>query len=453
MQRHFPGSSAASFAVLVALIASACGGPQSAPRPVNAIVVLVDTLRADHLGVYGYARATSPNIDRFARESIVFTQARAQAPCTHPSVASLLTALYPSRFRRFPIFGFAIPRRFPSIASILGQRGWQAAAVSASPIVRNKPSPQNPAGGYGVGFEPFREDCLNQDADCVNAEALHLLDTLREPFFLYLHYMEPHEPYRPPAGFERRFAGLREGPDFIVAGDPKPIAEKRYSNPPTSSVSEDDWRHLMDLYDDEIRFFDARFGNLLSALDDRGLSQSTVVALAADHGEEFAEHGDVMHCRNLHDVQIHTPLIVRVPGESAGRIDAPVGNVDLVPTLLDYLEVDTSGLRFDGRSLRGSRIDTPQSPAPVFGAWRGSGFVTDGGFKLIVDLASGGSRLYDLASDPGETRSVNAEHPAEAERLRGLLDAHHRALGADAPRSAEPDEKLMERLRKLGYLQ
>ncbi|MGH9361061.1 MAG: sulfatase-like hydrolase/transferase, partial [Thermoanaerobaculia bacterium] len=185
-----------------ALVLAACAGGGE-PRPLNVVLVLVDTLRADHLGVYGYRRPTSPALDAFAREAVVFTDARSQAGCTFPSVNSLLTSQLPERFLGQPEGRIGIPDGIPTLPEILRARGWATAAVSASAVVRRRPIRHNPHGGFGRGFDLFLEECAWKSAACVNERALAALDTLPRPFFLYLHYLEPHAPYRPPRFHQR----------------------------------------------------------------------------------------------------------------------------------------------------------------------------------------------------------------------------------------------------------
>jgi len=149
--------------------------------------MLVDTLRADHMSLYGYERATTPFIDGFAADAVVFDRARSQAGCTFPSVNSLFTSRYAFDFYRQGESQMGIPAEYPTIAEILRARGYHTIAVSASPIVRLTPTKENPNGGFGAGFEVFDESCLWDDAECVNARALKLLGDTRETFFLYLH--------------------------------------------------------------------------------------------------------------------------------------------------------------------------------------------------------------------------------------------------------------------------
>jgi arylsulfatase A-like enzyme len=429
---------------MLVLLAS-CGPDPEADRR-NVVLILVDTLRADHLGAYGYSRDTSPRIDAFANESRLFTQARAQAPCTYPSVNSLLTSRPPRQLLRSQ--GFAIPRRVPTLAGILQVRGWRTAGVSASPIVRRSPSSFNPTGGYDRGFDTFHEDCLFAPASCINRAAESLLADLDEPFLLYLHYMDPHSPYRPPPDHEQRFTGAYDGPAFIADGDPGPITRMLYRGGEPIELQDADVQHLVDLYDEEIRYFDSQFGELLDLLDELTLSERTIVALVSDHGEEFFEHGDAMHCRNLYDTQIRTPVILRVPGELPERIDANAQNLDVVPTLLDYLGVDPAPARLAGRSLRRN----PVPDGPVFGWWRHSHSVVDRNLKLVVNIDSEETLLFDLERDPAEKRDLSSERPEDVTRLRTLLDSW---LTSTRPRGTQlvPPDRVEEQLRAIGYLE
>ncbi|MGD2115592.1 MAG: sulfatase, partial [Acidobacteriota bacterium] len=443
----------------VALLLAACGAPDPGsvpepgsgtrsrstagppPRP-NVIVLLVDTLRADGLGAYGYDRPTSPHLDALAEESFLFEQARAQAPCTFPSVNSFLTGLPPSRFSGQPEGRMGIPEDADSLAEILRRAGYATAAVSASPIVRKNPGQFNPHGGFDPGFDRFVDSCVWNPASVVNDHALAQLDALPEPFFLYLHYMDPHGPYRPPADWPKRFADAGfEGSDAVRRGDPRPLARTiaealRAGEPlepgavPAAAVA-----HLRNLYDEEIAYFDSQLGRLLGELTARGLDGSTVLVLASDHGEEFFEHGRLKHCNTVFDTEIRTPLLLRLPPglEPAPprRIGANAANLDLVPTLLDYLRIEPPA-ELAGRSLRGAIADAenPVSPSeqpPVVAAWGGQRAATDGRYKLIVRPGAGGGsrRLYDLAADPGETRDLLAgdrpELPADARRAARRL--------------------------------
>lgn len=439
-------------ALLAAALAFACSKPEP-PRPRNVIFVLVDTLRADHLGVYGYSRPTSPNVDAFAAESLHFDNARSQASCTFPSANSILTSRYPSAFLGQPAPSqLGIPKSIPSIAEILKERGWRTAAVSASPVVRNTPGRFNPGAGFGRGFDSFHEDCVWKNAACVNRAAFPLLKTDDpRPLFLYLHYLDPHGPYAPPKRHPRRWALGRPEKEFVRDGNPNPIGDMLYKGAPDPGATPADLQHLIDLYDEEIAFFDGEFAELLKAIEAAGLMEDSILVFASDHGEEFLEHGHIKHCRTVFDASIKTPLFLRIPGVDPRRLAEPVQNLDLVPTLLDYLRVDTAGLTFEGESLRPLIEGTGELDPHQYGMQGTLRSAADGQHKLIHDLGKGSYALYDLQGDPGETRDTLRGERRIFHRLRQSLTAW---LGrTEGKGKADESLEAERRLRSLGYLE
>jgi arylsulfatase A-like enzyme len=457
----------------LALSAAGCGGGRpgepgdsrpadgaeaaAPPRP-NVVLVLADTLRADHLGAYGHTRDTSPRFDALAAGGYLFENARAQAPCTFPSANSILTGRYPNRFLGQPEGSLGIPEDIPSIAEILRGTGYSTAAISASPIVRATPGDMNPGGGFARGFERFHEACEWLDASCVNRRAQRFLDQhLPEPFFLYLHYLDPHDRYQPPEHWPRRFAGDGEGlSEAIRSGDPTPIAEALYERNDPSPATPEAMRHLADLYDEEIAWWDFQLGRLLDDLERRGVLDRTMVIVVSDHGESFFEHGFIQHCRTVFDTEIKTPLLVRLPQavERAGeprRIAAQAANLDVVPTILDYLEIPTEGLDLPGASLRPAIEGSGEERPPVFSAWSGHRAVVDGRYKLVVRARDGRAWLYDVLADPGETVDLSEENAREVGRLKAAL--REQVAAEEEARAEGGEEDAMERLRALGYLQ
>jgi arylsulfatase A-like enzyme len=210
-------------AAALALFAAGCGIGGQRGRW-NVVVVLVDTLRADRLGAYGYDRPTSPRFDALARGSYLFEDARAQASCTYPSVNSILTSRYPSRFFGQPEGRIGIPDGVPTVAALLAGQGFTTAAVSTSPVVRATASRHNPHAGFGAGFGRFDERCEERGGHCVGARARELLAELREPFFLYLHYFDPHPPYTPPRSLRERFVRGETARRWARRGNPNPLA-------------------------------------------------------------------------------------------------------------------------------------------------------------------------------------------------------------------------------------
>ena len=425
--------------------------PPPLPRPRNVIFILVDTLRADRLGSYGYGRSTSPNVDAFAHESVRFANARSQAPCTFPSVNSMLTSRWPGAFLSQPDGAVGIPEGIPSLAEILHARGFRTVAVSASAVVRRSPSRYNPLGGFGRGCEVFDEECVWKSAGCVNRRALPHLGRGDRPLFLYLHYLDPHGPYQPPAHYHRRFARGRPDKLWVRIGDVNPVADWLYSGKQNPGFTATDLRYLSDLYDDEIAFFDESFAELLAALNTSGLLDDSIVVFAADHGEDFLEHGHVKHCRTLFDTSLRVPLLIHVPGLDARTVTSPVQNLDLVPTLLDLLGLDASPYPFDGRTLR-PLLEGKRAPAPLQHALMGTlRSAADGHYKLITDLATNTYALYDLAADPGETKNLLTLHRRTFIHLHQALDVWLAAN--EGPEGLRRSRKAEERLRALGYIQ
>lgn len=430
---------------------AACGAPGAAPtagppdRPPDVILVVVDTLRADRVGWDGYRRETTPQLDRLAAESVVFTQARAQAPCTSPSVNSLLTSRHPWVFTGRPFGHLGIPRGMPTVASRLRDAGYRTAAVSASPVVRARPGGINREGGFGHGFDLFLDGCERRDAACVDRRARDLLRLLPSPRFLYLHYFDPHDPYAAPEGVG--FAGPYRGDDpAVAAGDPLP-AVRRLHGSGDAGLTEADLGHLSDRYDDEIAWVDRAIGELLSSLD----LGRTLLVLTSDHGESFLEHGHLQHCRSLYDSELRVPLLVRPPGGTAGeRVDTPVALLDVAPTLLDWAGV-AIGEGMVGRSLRAGGGRPPATASMT--TWRS---VVDGRWKLIRDLESGRTELYDLVADPKEERDLAAERVDELEQLTAWSDRHLQAVEGEGLEAGEDrlerGREELKRLRALGYL-
>lgn len=456
-----------SFAGLGGLVLLSCArAPEPgarADRP-NILLLVVDTLRADHLSSYGYRRPTSPAIDALAARGVRFAQNRSQAPCTFPSMNSLLTSQPVETFFGQPQGDMSIPPSVASLPELLHAAGYITAAFSASPIVRKQPSNFNRAGGFDRGFDLFDDECLWQDARCVNERALAALarHDSGEPVFLFLHYIDPHGPYQAPGKDRRRFArpgsGRGLGPEARAGNSHSAAARIDRGEPP--GVDAADIAHWLDLYDDEIAWVDARIGEVVAAFERSAPARGTIVLLAADHGESFLEHGTLAHCRTLYDSEIRTPLVVAGPGVPRGEVRATLSeNLDIVPTLLDLAGVRLKAGAFAGRSLLPAIAGGVQSRSAIergeegparlqtsaFAGWRAA---FDGRFKLMLNASAGGLRLFDLARDPGETTDLATSERRTAAGLRRALEAQ-----SPAPATALEAARETERqLRSLGYL-
>jgi arylsulfatase len=438
-----------------------CGSPAEKPAaaaPWNVVVLMVDTLRADRLSFYGYGRPTAPRLAELARSGVVFREARSQAGCTYPSVSSILTSRWPQHFLNGQdTHGMAIPPGTPSVAELLERSGYATAAVSASIVVRKTPSRVNRQGGFGRGFQSFDESCLERAADCVNERAGSLLDRLPEPFFLYLHYLDPHQPYQPPADHPRRFAPLdTQARRWVRRGNPNQIVRHLYEGDP-KDFEPADAEYLSDLYDDEIAYLDARLAELFDRLRRGGRLERTIVVLLSDHGEELLDHGEWGHCRNLaYETVLHTPLVFWIPGGPRGERSGLALNVDVVPTLLDLLGLAHAPGAFAGKSLRPLlEHDRPVHEA-AFALQGASRVATDGRYKLWLDLGGAAPRLFDLLA--GEARATEPKVAAGYDRravarlrssLLGWMDQQEGGRQADNLRRARENTA---QLKALGYL-
>jgi arylsulfatase A-like enzyme len=453
---------ASALAAVVLAGAGCARAPEPPARPWNLLVVLVDTLRADRLSLYGYERETSPALDRFARErGVVFRRAWANAGCTFPSASSILTGRWPQHFlARTKTYGMAIPPDTPSLAERLAARGYATAAVSSSIIVRKTPSKINRQGGFDRGFASFDESCESAAASCVNARAFERLAGLPEPFFLYLHYLEPHHPYRPPRHHEPSFV-RRNAPGarrWAANGDPERVFRRLYDGDASIELDRTDLARLSDLYDEEIRYFDGRFAELVGELERRELLERTVVVFLSDHGEELYDHEAWGHCRDLaYETLLATPLVLWVPGLPAGERTSLVSNLDLAPTLLDLLGVPVGPGELDGRSLR-SVLEGGDAAAGteglLFAVQGRSRSARDVRRQLLLDLGSGALRSFAEAGPLARLREEARPDGAEVAPLRAALDGWIAAVepGLDRAAAVEQAEALERDLRALGYL-
>lgn len=445
-----------------------------AGRRPNVLIYLVDTLRADRLGCYGYERPLTPHVDRLAADGVRFARMVAQTSWTRPAVASLFTGLTP---RRHDTNGRkdALPASLPVLAEELRALGYETAGFSTNGNV-------SAAFGFDRGFDHFvslpEGDTadVHQLSDRLHETALEWLDgrfegrseghiegrseerTAERPFALYLHSSDPHYPYSPREDLRRRWAPSVSDPQLGSMRTVQALRRGRRTGSPELA------RELSDLYDAEIAFNDETFGALLAALERHGHADSTVVVFLGDHGEEFLEHGGWTHGETLYQEQLAVPLIFRFPdGLGHGRvIDATARQVDVMPTLLDYLGGEPPP-GIDGRSLLGDLAGAADDDGRSALAWLDlDGWrleaIVEGDWKLIHNLrarrgAGGSSELYDLGADPGETVDLSRRR----RNWRGYLLASLRAvrLGAGPAaraQEAEIDPELEARLRALGYL-
>ena len=428
---------------LPVLLGGACARGPSRP---DVVLVTVDTLRPDHLGAYGYRSATSPRIDALAARATLFENAVSQAPHTVPSVLQIMT----SRFS----MGLMIPPETPTLAELLKAQGYQTVAVVDNPHFEQ----QREAGGLRRGFDRFwrngviaRHSLVKQlyktdtAADAVTAQARRAVLARRpgQPLFLWVHYIDPHDPYLPP--FDPDMDRLSQWNPSPYTGDVRDTPLYKQSPDAPVPLSPEDQQHLVDLYDAEIRYADRSIGDLFDLLEEQGLFDRALVVFASDHGESLGEHGLWTHGQSCYEPEIRIPLVVKQPRQRQGhRRRESVQAVDIVPTVLDVLGLDTSRLRLDGASL------LRPHDQPAFTFWRDWQVVRTPEWKLVQRQDS--LRLYRIDRDPGETQDLAAQHPEITRSLLQARDEKLRRLGATSEDLAGQSSRAVEQLRALGYL-
>ena len=468
MKGTFPFS---SFFFLAVLSASGCG--RAAPPP-NVVLVVIDTLRADHCSAYGYVRETTPHLDALAAEGVLFEHAWSQAPWTLPSMVSLLTG-------RYVLANYmTLPADTRTLAERLKEGGYSTAGLAANPILLEE-------SGFGRGFDCYRvagtfhdDSTLPADPFAEEAETI-LKEKVREPFFVWFHLIDPHEPYRPPSALSRRMSRPRPGVTLegYRARQP-PYAKKE--------MDREDMEKLEDLirrYDGEVAYADRALGRIVATLRALGLLERTLVVVASDHGQGLFEHAEHVrrdgglrnlyglyegHGEHVYEEALHVPLVIRGPGFEGGkRFSGLVENVDLFPTLLA-----AAGLPRDpgaaGRDL--ARLPAQGKKVVFAFSKRNHAVRTAEGYKLIHPARMAGEKgrtvkrylladhhrlrrpeLFDLKKDPAEQNPLSLEQRSDTfQTLRNLLlrwqEGNMNALGDAAPSSLEMDR----RLRVLGYV-
>ena len=469
--------------------------PAPAPAPPSLILLIsIDTLRADHLGAYGYERFTSPNIDAVAREGVLFEDASAPAPWTLPSHASMLTGLYPAS-HRLVVNGGRLPDAVPTLAGLLEAAGYQSAAIVNSIWLKQSTFQvtRDFEKFHHVKSSPHR---MKPNTLITDQAIEWIRDAGDRRLFLFVHYYDVHSDYVSEPRFERLFArpydGLADGSgwqlflasledDFIErcqtdfdekrcvfgsADVPRPIDESVVR----PVFSAEDAGHLIDLYDAGIRQMDTELDRLFRYLADAGLAESTLLVVTSDHGEEFLEHGGVEHLMTQYQESLHVPLIFRGPGLPAGRrVATPVSLIDIAPTILHMAQVapppvvDGTNLStlwsgepdpaFEGRFLYGEApggLSFMGSPG-VFPIHRS---VREGRYKLVHEARDDVWALYDLVEDPGEQIDVSAREPEIEARLRAEMTSRYVGRLPEIP----PEERVdllpedREQLKALGYI-
>jgi len=409
----------------------ACGCADPGPGP-HVVLLTVDTLRADRLGLYGYERETTPRLDAWFGRGTVFESASSSAPCTDPSVLQYLAGGFDARDDR------------RVLAEHLRDAGYRTAAVVSQHLFHGERE------AYARGFAHFdlqpREQVdvhgwTARGAGEVSDRAIAWLEAhADEPkLFLWLHYFDPHDPYEPPAAHRSFDAGNTSR----RSGDRRSY-QRKSRRPPGELFDAADVAHFRNLYDGEVRYVDEEIGRVLDRLEGLGLAERSIVVLTADHGEWLGEGDRWDHCQGVSDTEVRVPLLFRVDGGGLGaeaRVREPASTLDVLPTVLGLL-----GLPYEAAAYHGVDLRQPPADRVVVSMWADELAVRDAEWKLVLrDDAP--HRLYWTARDPEERWNRLIDAAAERERLVG------RAPPYQALHEARQFGKIQEALRGLGYIE
>ena len=470
-----PTTSGTGLALAALALAAGCGG---GPKPPNVILISVDMLRPDHLSCYGYARRTSPNIDRLAAEGALYENHIASSSWTLPSHAAIFTSL-PDSLHGCTDTDRALDPSAVTLAERFQSAGYATAGFFAGPYL-------HPAFGLGQGFETY-EDCasyaaqidgrppaewamdkevmLESHEDVTNERVYDrvtrwLSGRPAKPFFLFVHLWDVHFDFVPPPPWDKAF-----DPDYTGWVDGKNFFFDPRYNP---EMAERDKEHLLALYDGEIAWTDSIVGRIRADLEKAGLLDGTVLALTSDHGTEFFEHGQKGHRRTLFDEVIKTPLIVRYPPKLAAgrRVAGQTRGIDVGPTLLEL-----AGLPPTDQVLGRSLVPLAESPAgpgvgravsELFSVGINLRTVRTSRWKLYDWIGTPEHYYFDLQQDPGE-RSPRVDfdgelgakavdgYEAETQAMDAFMARHPVPATTGDPMSSPPPE-VLEQLRKQGYI-
>lgn len=416
----------------------------SKPKHPHVLFIVLDTTRADHLSAYGYERETSPNLDAFARENVIFRYAVTASPWTPPSVATMMTGLYPvshgvmppnSREKARKQF-HRLSDKLETAAEHFKKNGYRTGGITPNPWCSQEFN-------YNQGFDDY-QFLSREPAGRITKEGIALIDKFLpsgDPMFIYLHYLDPHDPYNPPEQY-RMFKGN--------------LSSRTYD----PATQED-----INLYDGEIRYMDASLGKLFAHLREKGIYEDMKIVIVGDHGEQFRERGDMGHGFKLHNEELHVPLLMR-SGDTRD-VDFTVSTVDVYPTLLDL-----AGLPIpeDAQGVSLVKNENSRERNGVFSEIRRKfnqrGFTTFEGKKIIlnyddleypgaeVDKASGVG-LFDRHVDYREQKSI--DDPAAVQTLLKDLDAVYKKItrieGVSEESKIDINEDTVKQLKSLGYLQ
>ena len=412
----------------------------------NVVLLIIDTLRGDHVHCYGYSREITPTLDSLAAEGTMWAYCQGQAAWTLPAIATIFSGL-PERahlagMRNGRLYG--LDPQLDVLPELLALNGWETVGVYNVPVL-------GPGYGFDQGMDHVdTQGCrLAVDADVINAKFLQWLDggwSGDAPFLAVLHYFDPHYPYDPPPPYNGMFTPADHPSTHWATAPTKMLMNANR----LGRLEEEDYRRLEDLYDGEVAFCDAEIGKMLAELRHRGLADGTLFIVVADHGEEFREHGGLLHGFSLHREETRVPLLISGPGFRDGVVDSTVvSQMDIVPTVLEVAGLEESGPWNDwGVSLMGEPVENRVLPSSGFASSEIGNYLTvrQRDRRLFWDHSGDRAVLFDLAADPMEQESL----PPDSALLEQAM------LYWSTPAEVFPSEvpgtqARVEVLRDLGY--
>jgi len=434
-------------AIAVAAVVLAFAVPRPSPRvPRHLVLVSLDTLRADHLGAYGYAKSTSPVFDALAGRGILFERAVAQGPATLPSHGALFTGQYPSAYGDAAT-PFPVPAAVDTLPELLQRHGFTTWGFVDGGFM-------NHSFGFAQGFDRY-EDQRTGLASIVTRIDRWMTGKHADRLFLFVHCYDVHSPYGAPAE-HREAVGAQPFRNRTTIGSSAMNALEREQPPHQPETV----APIVSLYDAGIHHADALLGRLLDVLQSHRVLDDALVVVFSDHGEEFFEHGKTQHKQVYFRPNLHVPLLFVVPGRGARRVDATVELIDVLPTVLELLGLPATRAAM-GYSLVPLIDGAPVSNGVAYAegtVWTASlrTVVTDR-HQLLYDVDTGAVRLYDHVTDPRARTDLATDEPALTTRLVGEVkrrmdEAARRRTHATAPAPAI-DAETRRDLKALGYLE
>jgi len=441
------------------VILLSCAGTTKKPNQLNVIVVLLDTLRSDHVGVYGYKRNTSPHIDKFAEKSTIFLEHYSHSSRTGPSVATLFTGLYPKSngvinpLSHWDAKG-TLAESQTTLAEILKSKGYVTAGFNSNPNIVSR-------FGFNQGFDLYKtffgKVPMDVSTPLITDEAINFLTSQKgnKPFFLYLHYMDTHSPYYTHDTLDNDFTDKKyRGPltgehwqlDKILSGEYKPTKA--------------DIQHLIDLYDQELLYFDHHFRRLIEHGEGLGLFNNTIILFLSDHGEEFYDHEQVLHGYTIYEEQLRVPLIIYVPNRSPKAVKGITRHVDVFQTVLELLHIQEPE-HLQGRSLltQMNGKEVKQLPVVAQAQLRAvktvqAQSIRFENWKIIKHIIPERyAELYNIKQDPKELQNCAMQETDRTRKMIKELAVFIKSLPNAQGGVVTLTPKEIEELSSLGYIE